>query len=239
MGAKDRSSAVRSRRRVSGPPKPSRGLAALDELVEAGGQPTDSQEELARIASSLHTLERSGGLSAVELLDQLAQSIGSVAPTDPGTLLTIEQESALREAGSFVEQMPTFTARASTVTALQGISLIASSLTTGEIARMLGLTDGRIRQRATDRTLLALRVGSSLRFPAFQFLDDAELPGWERVAPSLPPHAHPVAVESFMNRPQVDLDVAGQATSPIAWLAGGGDPASVIDLVTTAFTVHP
>lgn len=243
MNAKNSAAVAGVQAGPAGPSKPSRGLAALDKLVAASGQHQRARrvaelDELARINRALHTLERSGGLSAAELLDMLTQTLGSAPAVDPASLLTSEQELALREAGSFAEQMPAFMARASTATALQGVSLVASSLTTGEVAEMVGLTESRIRQRATDRTLLAVRVGSTLRFPTFQFPDKAEIPGWDRVAPAFPAHAHPVAVETFMDGLSADLVIAEQFVSPTDWLAGGGDPQVVIDLVTTAFRVR-
>ena len=227
----------------TGPSRPSSGLVALDRLVAASEQKHQARrlaetDELARINRALHSLERTGGLSAAELLDQLTQTLGSAPGAAASNLLTSEQEATLREAGSFVADMPAFMSRASTVTALQGISIVASSLSTGEVAQMLTLSEGRIRQRATDRTLLTVRVSSSLRFPTFQFPDRRELAGWDRVAPSFPVHAHPVAVATFMGRPNVDLVLDEEPVSPADWLAGGGDPEPVIDLVTTAFKVR-
>lgn len=227
----------------SGPVKVSAGLAAIDKLREGNKQRHQAKraaerDELDRISEGLHTLERSGGLSAAELLDLLTQTLGSAPAADASSLLTAEQEAALREAGSFVKQMPAFMGRASTVTALQSLSIVASSLPTGEVAEMLGLTDGRIRQRATDRTLFAVRVGSTLRFPTFQFAHNAEIPGWERVAPVLPASAHPVAVATFMGRAHPDLVVEDEAVSPTEWLTGGGEPQTVVDLVVTAFKVR-
>lgn len=226
-----------------GPVKVSPGLAAFDKLL-AGGQRREQarkaadDDELYRIAKSLHALERSGGLGAAELLDQLTQTLGAVPAVDSPSLLSEEEEDALREAGSFAENMPPFMERASTVTRLQRISVVASSLTTGEVADLLGLSEGRIRQRATERTLLSVRLGSSLRFPAFQFPAGTEMPGWDRVAPSFPPSAHPVAVATFMSQPSVDLSIGDVAVSPTDWLSGGGESQAVIALVVTAFKVR-
>lgn len=227
----------------AGPAQPSRGLAKLDELVAASEQRQQARraadnDELSRIAAALHRLERSGGISAAELLDQMTQTLGSTPTGDPSSLLTDDQEAVLREAGSFVDEMPPFMARASTATAMQGLSVVVSSLTTAQVATMLELTAGRIRQRATDRTLLSLRVASTLRFPLFQFPDRAEVPGWERVAPSFPANAHPVAIATFMDQRSDELIVGEQAVTPMEWLGGGGDPQAVVRLVEAAFKVR-
>lgn len=149
-----------------------------------------------------------------------------------------DQEAALRAAGSFVDGMPGVAERAST-TALQRIgALIVSALSIDEAATRLGAAPGQVRQRLTSRTLLAVKVGDAYRLPGYQFTDDGELPGWERVAPSFPVTAHPIAVAWFTTTPHPDLTVADAVVSPSRWLTGGGDPETIVALITAAFVLR-
>lgn len=226
----------------------SEGLKGLEAIVKAAttagpqffkfSAPRTSVREMTSILKSLRQIEGSIHVPAADLLQALADNV-SATPTSPvSRTITADQEAALRAAGSFVDTMPPVAERAST-TALQRTSaLIANSLSTDEAAARLNVTAGRVRQRLTNRTLLAVKVGSAHRLPVYQFIDDGELPGWERVAPAFPITAHPTAVAWFMNTPHPDLTVADEAVSPSQWLTGGGDPKTVVDLITTAFVVH-
>lgn len=149
--------------------------------------------------------------------------------------LTADQEAALREAGSFVEQLPAVSDRASTRTALRAKAIEDDSKTSREVAELLGISARRVRQRATEGTLFAIRREGIWRFPAFQFPNDSELPGWGRIAPAFGRDTSPVAVESFLGRPHVDLMVDGEQTSPVAWLASGHAPGAVAALVRGTF----
>jgi hypothetical protein len=75
------------------------------------------------------------------------------------------------------------------------------------VAEILGKTEGRVRQRLTDHTLLGVRTGGAWRIPGFQFDDDTELSGWDRVMSALPHDVHPLTVARFHDTPHVDLDV--------------------------------
>ncbi|MFT3661838.1 MAG: hypothetical protein QM809_10680 [Gordonia sp. (in: high G+C Gram-positive bacteria)] len=201
---------------------------------------SEAEEELASITRSLRILEESGGADAASLLEDLVAAVLKTPTSPPETLMSEAEESALREAGSFVERMPPLTERASTATVLRSRAIRESSLPTSDVARLLGVGESRVRQRAAARTLFALRSGRTLLFPRFQF-DDAghELPGWDRVAPVFPEDARPVAIEVFMTRPNVDLVVDGESVSPVDWLAEGHDPAALIELAAYAFHRHP
>lgn len=131
--------------------------------------------------------------------------------------------------------MPPLAERASTRTAVDRLYLLADSLTSEEVAASLSVGQSRVRQRVTQRTLLAIRTAAGLRFPRFQFLGERQLPGWDKVAPHFPEDAHPVAIYRFLHAPHVDLDLDDGPVSPHDWLADGGRPETVADLVDDAY----
>lgn len=163
-----------------------------------------------------------------------ATTVGGQARRRPSEL-TADQEAALREAGSFVEQLPAVSDRVSTRTALRAKAIEDDTKTSREVAELLGISARRVRQRATEGTLLAIRREGIWKFPAFQFQNDSELPGWDQIAPAFGRDTSPVAVEMFLGTPHVDLEVDGEQMSPVAWLAGGHDPGTVASLVRDTF----
>ncbi|WP_347956137.1 hypothetical protein [Gordonia aichiensis] len=221
-------------------PASSRGMKALDELVRAPlltGK--DSHEELIAIVSNLHQLEAMTNVPLSEFLTILTTSQESAAtPKSASQTLTAEQEAALRAAGSFVDEMPPAAERASTLALQRTRELLATALTTEQAAERLDVSTGRIRQRLTKRSLLAMKVGTGHRLPSFQFTGDGEVPGWAQVAPVFPESAHLTAVAYFMQHPHSDLTVVGEPVSPITWLTGGGDPEPLLGMITTAFQEH-
>jgi excisionase family DNA binding protein len=107
--------------------------------------------------------------------------------------------------------------------ALTHAGLLETGLTTLQAAKVLRVSDARIRQRLQDRTLLAIKTGRSWKLPLFQFADGQELPGWGEVARKLPRDIAPVAVERWLMLPNPDL-VTGADEAPVsprAWLREG------------------
>jgi excisionase family DNA binding protein len=210
----------------------------LDSIVRPAMTGPSQPGELGAIVTSLHEIEQSLGVPMVDVLRVLADNLAAAPSTSVSRMMTADQEAALRAAGSFVDEMPPLEERASTTALHRTGDLLATALSTDEAAVRLGVTAGRVRQRLSNRTLLAVKVGAAHRLPAFQFTDDGELPGWDRVAPAFPSTAHPTAVAWFMQTPHPDLTAAGESLSPSQWLAGGGDIDRVVHLITTAFAVH-
>lgn len=65
--------------------------------------------------------------------------------------------------------------------------VVAEALRIQQVAGLLGVSSGRVRQRKRDCTDLAIRGrGRGLRFSTFQLTDRGELPGWDVVCPALP-----------------------------------------------------
>jgi hypothetical protein len=145
--------------------------------------------------------------------------------------LSPEEEQVLRAAGSLREQLPPLAQRASLGTTMQQLALVTDALSVKEAAAALRVSAGRVRQRLSARSLFGVQTSAGWRLPRFQFTADGELlRGLDRVLPVLPPDVHPVVVASFLQRPHQDLRIADEATSPAAWLEGGGDIDAVVDL---------
>lgn len=113
-------------------------------------------------------------------------------------------------------------------TAASLVLMEARAATVEEVAAALNVSRARIRQRALERSLYALREGDEWRFPRWQFDDHGRpIPGIARVVSELPRGVHPVAVWRFLSEPIPDLEISDQAVSPLQWLRGGGDPEPV------------
>ena len=179
------------------------------------------------LAQRLHT-------NVAELLislDLIADSLPAGAD-DPAAGLTEAEEAALRAAGSLREPMPEPAERASVRTAVKDAAIRSSALTVRQAAKQLGVTDGRIRQRLTARTLYGMLVDGAWRLPRWQFGEDGKpIRGLEKVLPRLPEEMHPVAVHAWLTTAKSDLELDGTPISPAQWLAGGGKVDEVIALV--------
>src|SRR5205814_8947442 len=101
----------------------------------------------------------------------------------------------------------------------------------GEVAERLGVTRARVRQRALERSLLAVREGDEWRFPRLQFATGdggaAPIRGLPAVSMALPLDLHPVEAWRFLTEPNGHLELGDRAVSPLDWLRSGGAPEPV------------
>lgn len=104
----------------------------------------------------------------------------------------------------------------------------AASLTTQQVADMLGMAPANVRRSVTEGTLYSVKTspGSHHWFPLWQFPHRRALPGLREAVSALPRNYHPVEVETFMTEESEAL----RGMSPVAWLAGGGDVSDVVAL---------
>ncbi len=112
-------------------------------------------------------------------------------------------------------------------------TLLADSEDVGEVASRLGVTRARVRQRALERSLLAIREGDEWRFPRLQFAavdgaGAAPIRGLPAVAMALPLDLHPVEAWRFLTEPNNDLELAERPVSPLDWLRSGGAPEPIV-----------
>src|SRR4051812_12748147 len=115
-------------------------------------------------------------------------------------------------------------------TAARYAALLADTEDVAAVATRLGVTRARVRQRAAERTLLAIREDDEWRFPRAQFADGAPIRGLPAVAIALPQDLHPVSAWGFLRHATSDLELDGRDCSPLDWLRSGGSPDPVVAL---------
>ena len=223
------------------PMKPSKGLAGIDELLAAGKRHDapvkrkEQSDEIGRILDAMHRIEAtSGGESVADVLERMVATT-PISSMDPGSSLTRAQVDVLERVGSFVDQMPPDSERASTRTRTRGAQLLAQSLVGADVAALLKVSASRVRQRVADRTLYAIKAKSGSRFPRFQFTEDGELPGWDVVAVTIPADVHPLTVQNVVLAISEELDLDGEHVSPYDWLAAAGSPDRAVEVLQDAF----
>ncbi|HEX8024573.1 MAG TPA: hypothetical protein VF484_00055 [Candidatus Limnocylindrales bacterium] len=165
--------------------------------------------------------------AAATALAELRAAAGA-AIDDPGAQVA-DAERRLLEAGALdltprrrrdPDPMAELAARYAT--------LLADSEDVGEVAARLGVTRARVRQRALERSLLAVREGDEWRFPRLQFAGAAPIRGLPAVAMAMPLDVHPVEAWRFLAEPNPDLELGERAVSPLDWLRSGGSPDPVV-----------
>jgi hypothetical protein len=112
-------------------------------------------------------------------------------------------------------------------------ALLAGCVTPRTLALRLRVSESRIRHRIADGDLYAIRSGGRLLLPDWQFgADGSPLPGLRVVLRAFDEAEHPLGVQSFMTTVQADLESpAGEPMSPRNWLASGGAPAVVAEIL--------
>jgi hypothetical protein len=199
-----------SRRRVAGTP-----LGELEVILTEAGVAHDRFARAAAVA-----------------LAELRTAAG--APIDEPATQVSEAERRYLEAGGL-----DLTARRqrdpdpAAETAARYAVLLADSEDVGEVAGRLGVTRARVRQRALERSLLAIREDDEWRFPRAQFADGpdgsaAPIRGLPAVSLALPLDLHPVAAWRFLTEPNGDLELGDRAVSPLEWLRSGGAPDPIV-----------
>jgi len=192
-------------------------------------QPFASVVEVLREIVEPHRLpmvERSLARQMVGMLKQHRRELSSAVP-EP---LTDAERRALTSVG--VEPA------AQTTGALPGGAvsfavLAGTALPLADVATLLDVTTGRLRQRLAEGDLVGVRGddGRSWRIPLFQFAEGKELPGLKTILRAVAPDVHPVEVASFFTTPQPDLEGdGGIPMTPSDWLRSGGDPKAVATL---------
>lgn len=109
--------------------------------------------------------------------------------------------------------------------------LLAGSIV-GDVAaaRMLGVDRTRVSQKVSERSLFAVASGGERYFPLWQFVDGKPLRGLKEVLGALDEALHPLTVNHWFLTPNRELDLHGDAMSPVAWLATGGDTKATVRL---------
>jgi hypothetical protein len=140
-----------------------------------------------------------------------------------------EPERALLAEGGFDARRPRG-APSSVRVAAEYAALLGDALTAGEAARRLGVDESRIRQRLGEGSLYGVKLRGGWRLPRFQFGRKGIVPGIDVVLMRAPRDLHPIELYTWLSTPDVDLELAGRAVSPLEWLKTGGDPRRAADL---------
>jgi hypothetical protein len=188
-------------------PRP-KSRAALRGLELVLGDAGIDQERFARVAAR-----------AIEELRGTEARID-----DPATQLTAGDAAALRAGGLDLGRRRRTEPDPIGETAARYAAILADTEDVAEVADRLGVTRARVRQRAGERSLLAVREDDEWRFPRAQFADAAPIRGLPAVSLALPADLHPVAIWAFLNEPSTDLAIDDQPATPLQWLRSGGSP---------------
>ncbi len=148
--------------------------------------------------------------------------------TAPGTTALPKDEATVLDAAGLPDQPGAYAHAAATATGAYA-ALVSTALTVSEAARLLGVTEGRVRHRIARRDLYALASGRR-RLPRWQFTDGGVLPGLHVVLRGFAQDEHPLAALAFMTTGQPELVLDDSPVSPEQWLRAGGDPAPVAAL---------
>jgi hypothetical protein len=107
---------------------------------------------------------------------------------------------------------------------------IEESLTTHEVAALLGISVAVVRRRRLSNRLYAFRDEGRWRFATWQFDGDRVLPGLTAVLNGISPDLHPVIVRGVMLAKRPSFSGDSSLVRPRDWLCAGGDPARVIQV---------
>lgn len=156
-------------------------------------------------------------------------------PSDPRSDLTPHEVAALERGGFELAPVDLGTEDPLARTAAEYAALLSTSFSVREAAQKLGVDPSRIRQRLTavPPTLYGIRLDSGWAIPAFQFADEALLPGLAEVVSRLDEELHPVAVLRWFTTPHSDLSRPGFEDLPLSprdALRSGFPPAEVAEI---------
>lgn len=193
---------------------------------------------VAQTASHIHRVSDRMQVS----VDLLLAALDSIAAGEPvrdladGTQLSERDVEVLVEAGVTTEQDPPAVARSASRAAMRYARLVQTSRTVADAARLLEVSQARIRQRIAARTLYAFQGPKGWLLPDFQFTSYGPLHGIDVVLAALPGGLHPISVDGFFRRPDPDLDTGSGAMSIVQWLASGGPPEPAVELARDLLT---
>lgn len=188
----------------------------------------------------LRTL-REAGINDIETLATAAAAFLRAHPiyaVQPMPNALSEQEEAfLRQGGARGVGSYNKRSAAENVTIIAGeyAQMVATAFSQHEVAKRLGVSTSRIRQRLDNGSLYAIDGPAGRVCPQFQFADASTLPGLEAALSVMSKEAHPVAVQRFFLTASADLesDTLGRALSPRDWLLTGHSPEPVKLLART------
>jgi hypothetical protein len=183
---------------------------------------THATKRMEDLESALHA----AGINEARFVEVAVTAISALRSArvkEPATQFSADERAALTAGG--LDLTPR---RSSDPDPIADTSaLLADSANVAEVAEYLAVTRARIRQRAIERTLFAIRENEEWRFPRAQFVGGTVLRGLPAVVSSLPADLHPVAAWRFLTEPNPDFELVETPQSPMSWLQSGGSPEPV------------
>ena len=168
------------------------------------------------------------GLSEAEVVEAVAERLGDTASAG----LPAEQQALLEQGGLGFDEAHRYATDAVADLLAGEVGLLHTAVPLAEVATRMGLSVSWVRHLIAAGRLLAMRSGRRTLLPAWQFGEDGRpLHGLDVALRAARPGQHPLAWQAFMATPQPDLELGGQPMTPRQWLASGGDPAAVADLL--------
>lgn len=178
------------------------------------------QRQFAAIVEAVGTTDGEGFMAA--LLSAIREIMPGLQMADPRQEYTSAEVEALQRGGADLSVGMDTVNRVAARTAVKYAHLYATSHSVEQIARGMGVTNGRVRQLLGARQLYGFKMHGAWLLPDFQFYDGRPIPGIEHVFPRLAPNLSPIAVYNWFTRPDPDLaDDDGPPMSPRAWLLTG------------------
>ncbi|QIK50254.1 DNA-binding protein (plasmid) [Gordonia terrae] len=150
-----------------------------------------------------------------------------------------EGEARLLDAAGFTEDPEDYAQIAADTTGHMA-RLYSTAFSAAEVAKALGVSDSRVRQRRLAHTLWAINDGGSWVFPAPQFHHtesgkDEFVRGLDQVLPRLlTRELHPTAIAGFLGSPHPQLSIDGRPSSVKQWLLHGEPVDAVLELLDVA-----
>src|SRR5215208_261337 len=200
-------------------PRPARRGGASAAAIPAASSRRGSLGSLELLLSDAGIDQERFASVAARALEELRGTEARI--DDPTSQLTADEARKLRAGGVDLARRRRNEPDPIGETAARYAAILADSEDVAEVAERLGVTRARVRQRAGERTLLAIREDDEWRFPRAQFDDGAPIRGLPAVSLALPTDLHPVAVWTFLREPTTDLPVGDRPASPLEWLRSG------------------
>ena len=110
---------------------------------------------------------------------------------------------------------------------------VDSSVSEDEVVQLLGEGRAKVRWLLSVGGLFAFVAGGALRFPAWQFTNDAQspvLPHLSRLVEGFQDFS-PAAIRGFMTTDHEDTRLDGHPVTPVVWLREGNDPQPLIEIL--------
>jgi hypothetical protein len=184
---------------------------------------------------SLKAVLREVGIDAspsefLGLVREATRSLHAVHALDPGEQLSTTEAEVLERGGfSLSRPRPGEGGPLSSTVAIY-VAMMDDALSVAEAAKRLRVDPSRVRQLLSSGSLYGIKVKGEWHLPRFQFTRRGVFPGIQDVLRALPDDLHPVEVVTWLGNPDPDLEIGGQALSPLDWLRSGGDPERATDV---------